>query len=153
MTALSYLGAHWMLFIIVVLSVVLLGAAAWFLKNWKYAAAAVVLTILGFAYQSANIDGYKRKAAEDAMAQLTVLKSRLGTLQLTQALDAQRAQADVYLNTQLETLSRDTPRNDSACLDISAARRVWAIGSAKSVTAPLPTRRSTSVLPWRHSRP
>ncbi len=153
MSLLSYLGAHWVLFILVVLSVSGLSAGAWFLKNWKLAAAAIVLTVVGLAYQAASMEGYKRKVAEDAQEQLRTLKHRLGAIQLTQALDAQRSTADVYLNSKLETLSRETPHNDSACLDIDAARRVRAIRSVQPVAAPLSPRRLTDVLQKRSGRP
>ena len=153
MALLSYLAAHWVLVLLVVLSVAGLSAGAWFLKNWKLAAAAIVLTVAGLAYQAASMEGYKRKVAEDAQEQLSTLKHRLGALQLTQALYAQKAAADAYLNTQLETLSRETPRNDSACLDLPAARRVRAIGSGQPVAAPISPRRLTDLFPNRSGRP
>lgn len=153
MIALSYLGAHWTLFLIVVLSAVGLGALAWFTKNLKYVIAAVALTVVGLAYQSSNIDGYKRKAAEDAMEQVHTLQSRLGALQLIAAHDAQQATADAFLNSKLDALSRETPINTGHCLDLSAARRVWAIGSGQALPAPLPARRSPSLLQRRSGRP
>ena len=153
MAYLSYLGSHWSLFLIVVLSVVVLGTASWFLKNWKLAAAAILLVVAGLAYQSANMEGYKRKVAEDAQAQLSTLKFRLGALQLSQALDAQRATSYAYLNSQLDTLSRETPHNDGACLDLDAARRVRAIGAAQPVAAPVPARRYPSLLQRRSGTP
>jgi hypothetical protein len=150
---LSYLGSHWMLFIAVVLSVVGLAAASWFLKNWKFAAAAIVLTIAGFAYQASNIDGYKRKAAEDAQVQIDTLKNRILASAMIAAADTQRATADAYLNTQLDALSRETPPNASACLDADAARRVRAIGAGQPSAATVSTRRHPIVLPWRSGRP
>jgi hypothetical protein len=153
MALLSYLGAHWALFISVVLATIGLSAASWFLKNWKFAAAAIALAVVGLAYQAADMEGYKRKVSEDAQEQLKTLNRRLGTLQLTQALDAQRASADAYLNSQLDTLSRETPPNASACLDADAARRVRAIGASQPVAAPVPSSRHSKLLPWRSGRP
>jgi hypothetical protein len=153
MAYLSYLGSHWTLFVIVVLSVVLLGAASWFLKNWKYAAVALGLAVAGFAYQASNIDGYKRKAAEDAQVQIDTLKNRILASAIIAAADTQRATADAYLNTQLDALSRETPPNASACLDADAARRVRAIGAGQPSAATVSTRRHSIVLPWRSGRP
>lgn len=152
MAFLSFFVSHWTLFIVAILGVVGLCAAAWFLKNWKLALAAIVLTVVCLAYQSASMEGYKRRINEEAQAQVKLLTARLGVLQLTQALDAQRATSDAYLNSQLDTLSRDTPHNDSACLDLNAAHRVWAVRSAKPLAAPVSARRPTSLLPWRHPR-
>lgn len=150
---LSYLGAHWTLFIIVVLGTIGLGALAWFTKNLKYILAAAALVIAGLAYQSSNMDGYKRKVSEDAQAQVRVLQQRLLALSMITQADSQRATADAYLNSQLDTLSRETPHNDGPCLAVSAARRVWAVGQgAKPHTAPIPARRHPIVLPWRHGR-
>jgi cell division protein FtsB len=143
-----------MLFIIVVLAVVGFGLLAWFTKNLKWVLGAVVLVIAGLAYQSANIDGYKRKAAEDAQAQVSLLQKRIGTLLLAQALDAKRASLDSYFNTKLDALSRETPYNPSPCLDLSAARRVRAISSAKPLSGSrVPSSRLTSVLQRRSEAP
>ena len=148
MSYLSYLGSHWMLFIIVVLTVIVLGAASWFLKNWKLAATAILVVCVGLAYQSANMEGYKRKVAEDAQAQVVILQKRLLTLNIVAQADAARQKADRDYIDKLEARS-ETPKNDSACLGLDAARRVRAIGNPKSVTAPLPTRRHPKLLPWR----
>jgi len=151
--ALSYLGAHWALFLLVVLSVAGLSAGAWFLRNWKLAAAAIVLTVVGLAYQSSNIDGYKRRAAEQAQEQIQTLQRRLGALQLTAALDAQRATSDAFLNSKLDALSRETPSNAGPCLDLAAARRVRTIGSSEPGPAPVTARRYTSLLQRRSAAP
>jgi len=153
MAYLSYLSAHWTLFVIVVLLTVVLGACSWFLKNWKFAAAAIVLVVFGLAYQSSNMDGYKRKVAEDAQAQVNDLKKRLLTVSMITAADAQRATADAYLNSKLDALSRETPFNSGPCLDIDAARRVRAIGASDPNAAPVPASRHSIVLPWRSGHP
>jgi hypothetical protein len=153
MALLSYLASHWVLFILVVLSVAGLSAGAWFLKNWKLAAAAIVLTVAGLAYQAADMEGYKRKVSEDAQEQLSTLKSRLGVLQLVAQADAARQKADRSHIDQLETLSRETPHNDGACLDLDAARRVRAVRSAKPVPAPISPRRLTDLFQKRSGRP
>jgi signal transduction histidine kinase len=152
MILLSYLGAHWLLFIIVVLATVVLGAAAWFLKNWKLAAAAIVLVIAGLAYQAADMEGYKRKVSEDSAAQVLALSKRLLAVNMAAALDAQRATSDAYLNSKLDALSRETPHNDSTCLDLAATRRVRAITGGISLK-PSPARRLTGLLPGRSEAP
>lgn len=153
MILLSYLAAHWTLVLLVTVAILGLSAASWFLKNWKLAAAAIVILFAGLAYQAVDMEGYKRRLAEDNLVQVQMLQRRLGALQLTQALDAQRAVADSYLNSKLDDLSRATPRNDGACLDLPAARRVRAISSAKPLATPLPTGRLTSLLQRRSSAP
>jgi uncharacterized protein involved in exopolysaccharide biosynthesis len=154
MTYLSYLGAHWILFIIVVLAVVGLGLLAWFTKNLKYVLAAVVLVIAGLAYQSSNMDGYKRKVSEDAQAQVNILTERIAAMSHVTSLDNQHAVSDAYLNTQLKDLSRATPKNDGPCLDAASAHRVWTVrGPAVPVTAPISSRRISNVLPWSLHRP
>ena len=149
MAYLSYLGSHWVLFISVVLIVIVLGAASWFLKNWKLAAGAIIVVVFGLAYQSANMDGYQRKVAEDAQAQIKVLGARLLAANIIASQDTQRATADAFLNSKLDALSRETPFNPAGCLSLDAARRVRAIGDPQPITAPLPTRRHPSMLQRR----
>lgn len=153
MSYLSYLGSHWSLFLIVVLAVVGLGIAAWLTKNFWYVLGAVVLVIAGLAYQSSNIDGYKRKAAEDAQAQVLALSKRLLAANMSAALDAQRATADAYLNSRLDTLSRETPPNTGPCLDLAATRRVRAISGSQPNASPVPSRRSTGLFQRRSAAP
>lgn len=147
MILLSYLGSHWLLFIGVLLAIVGLGAAAWFLKNWKFALAAIVVAVLGIAYQSANMEGYKRRVNEEAQAQIVLLQKRLLSMAMITQADNQRATADAYLNTKLDALSRETPYNASACLPVDATRRVRAIGSGQADAAPVSARRHSKLFP------
>lgn len=153
MSYLSYFGSHWMLVIIVVLAVIAFVGLAWFTKNLKWVLAAVVLTIAGLAYQASNMDGYKRRVNEEAQVQVKLLQGRLDTLQHLTADDALRATANAYLNTKLDTLSRETPKNDGSCFDADAARRVRAIGSVQPVATPVSPLRHSIVFPGRHRRP
>lgn len=153
MAYLSYLGSHWALLVIAVLLVVGFGFLAWFTKNLKYILGAVVIAIFGFAYQASNIDGYNRKVAEDAQAQVIILQKRLLAMAIVTQADTQRAKEDAENNSQLEQLSRETPPNASACLDVDAARRVRAIGSSQPRATPVPARRHSKLLPWRSGRP
>jgi hypothetical protein len=127
------------------------------LTNWRLIAivSAVLAALTGAGIVWHNIDkaGYQRRAAEDAAAQVEVLKSRLGALQLTAASDAARAATDHAYIDQLETLSRETPKNDGVCLDADAARRVRAIGSPNTKPAPVPARRSTNLFQKRSGNP
>lgn len=117
-------------------------------------AVTLALSGAGFAYYTIEKHGYQRKSAEDAAAQVETLQRRLGALQLAAAADAARASADREQIDKLETLSRETPKNDGVCLDADAARRVRAIGgSASPVTAPVPARRHSKLLPWRGGHP
>lgn len=150
---LSYVSAHWFLILSVVLGVVGLGAFAWFAKNWKAALAAVVLVMAGLFYQSADLAGYKRAVDEAKAEQIKTLTDRLAVSNLITAADTHLAMADAKLNTDLETLSRETPYNGAACLDVDAARRVRAIGASEPVKAPVSSRRSSKLLPWRGGRP
>lgn len=124
---LSYFGANWVLVVLVLLGTVALGYVAFILRNWKLAVGAVVLVCVGLAYQKANMDGYKRRVNEEAQAQIKVLNGRLDALQHVAAEDALRAQRDSTEIAQLKKLASETPKNDSACLDVDAARRVRAI--------------------------
>jgi hypothetical protein len=154
MAYLSYLGAHWTLFVLVVLGVIACGAAAWFLRNWRYAVVALVLVFGGFAYQAVDMEGYKRRVNEDAQVQVNLLQKRLLALSIVSAKDTQRAVSDAYLNTKLKDLARDTPANAGPCLDAAAAHRVWTVRStAISQLAPARTHRVSNVLPWRNAKP
>jgi signal transduction histidine kinase len=148
---LSYFTSHWVLFIIVVLLVIALLAATWFLKNWKYAAAAILLTVFALAYQSANMDGYKRKVAEDAQAQVVVLQKRLLTLNIVAQADAARQKVDREYMDQLEAKVSETPHNDSPCLDLDAARRVRGIRSGIGHKPTTHTARRPSVVLQKRS--
>jgi hypothetical protein len=127
MAYLSYLGAHWTLILSVGLTVVALAAAGFFLKNWRMAVAAVAILGAGFAYQWINMEGYKRRVAEEAQVQVHALQERLEGLQRVAVADTLRAVADHNKISELEKLASETPTNDRACLDADAARRVRAI--------------------------
>jgi len=105
------------------------------ITNWRTTAitSAVIAAVTGAGILWHNIDkaGYQRKAAEDAAYQVDILQKRLATTQLTLAMDAERASKDKAYIDQLETLARETPKNDGVCLDAASAGRVRAIGGAK----------------------
>lgn len=124
MAYVSYLGSHWELVIIVVLGVAVLGYGAFALRNWKIAAAAIVLTCLAFAYQRAQIDGYNRRVAEDVAKETQIYKDRIDALNTLALKDAMQAQKDAANISELRKKSEDTPKNDSACLDRAAVGRV-----------------------------
>jgi hypothetical protein len=95
-------------------------ALLWALKNWKaLALVACVLAIFTL--------GYKLRSAMDAYEQVATLQRRLGALQLTAKVDAQRAAVDAKRIQELERLASETPPNAGPCLDRDAARRVRAI--------------------------
>lgn len=152
-TALSYIGAHWLLILSVLGGTAGLLAFAWFTKNWKAALAAVVLVFAGLVYQHADLGGYKRALDEQKAAQIETLQKRLLAVNMITAQDSQRAVADAFLNSKLKALARETPANAGPCLDASAAHRVWAVRSAASLPAPLPARRISDVLQGRHRLP
>lgn len=124
---LSYIGAHWALIIAVALAVIALGAASWFLKNWKLAVAAFAVLAAGFVYQAVDMQGYKRRVAEEAAIQVKLLQSRLDTVNaINQAYNARYSEDQKKLS-ELEKQARETPTNHSPCLDRDAARRVRSI--------------------------
>jgi cell division protein FtsB len=127
MAALSYLGAHWTLIIVVVLAVAVLGYLAFILKNWKAALAAVVLVMAGLAYQSADLAGYKRRVNEEAQAQVKLLNSRLAVLEAVSKAYNARAAYDAATIKKLEDEAKETPANSDQCLPADAARRVRSI--------------------------
>jgi hypothetical protein len=138
-----------MLIISVILGVIGLVAFAWFAKNWKAALCAILLVVAGLAYQSADLGGYKRRLDEEKAAEISLLRNRLATLSLVTSMDAQRALSDAKLNEQLKDLARDTPKNDSPCLDAAAARRVWAIRGSEPLAATVRTGRVSKLLQRR----
>jgi Flp pilus assembly protein TadB len=127
MAYLSYLGAHWALIIAVALVVIVLGALAWFLKNWKLAVAAFAVLAVGFAYQAVDMQGYKRRVAEDAARQVKVLQDRLDTLNAVNRAYSSRYADDQKKFSELEKKASETPPNSSVCLDRAGARRVQSI--------------------------
>lgn len=127
MTLISYIGAHWFLILSVIGIAVALSVFAFVTKNLYAVAAAVCVVFAGLFYQSADLGGYKRALDEAKAAQIQTLTNRLATLSLVNSLDAQRAVADAKLNTQLESLTFETPPNATACFDRAAAGRVRAV--------------------------
>jgi hypothetical protein len=123
----SYIVSNWELIIVVVLAVVALGSAAWFLKNWKIAVAAVVIAAFGFAYQSANMAGFDRAVAIQTAERTAILQGRLNALQTLALKDNMQAQLDAKRINDLESIANDTPKNDGFCLDASAVGRVQSI--------------------------
>ena len=124
MAYLSYLGAHWALIIAVALVVIVLGALAWFLKNWKLAIAAFTVLAVGFAYQAVDMQGYKRRVTEDAARQVKVLQERLDTLNAINRAYSSRYADDQKKLSELEKQASETPPNSSPGLPADAARRV-----------------------------
>jgi CBS-domain-containing membrane protein len=124
MAALSYIGAHWALIVVVVLATMALGYLAFVLRNWKVALAAIVLVCAGLAYQSADLAGYKRRVNEESAARITQLESRIAVLDTLQNDNARRALADSLEISRLEGLASETPPNNGACFDAATSRRV-----------------------------
>lgn len=155
MTAfLLYVTSHWTLIIAAVLVVATLSAASWFLKNWKYAAAAIAVAVVGFLYQGAVTSGIKEQAAKDLQVQADTYNGRIATMNTLTLKDGLQAQADDKSNRELETLASDTPKNDSPCLDAAAAHRVWAVRQAAIAgTTPVRSSRVSNVFPWRNRNP
>lgn len=127
MWALSYIGSNFALILVVVLVVVVLGAIAWFAKNWKVAVAALLVTAAGLGYQHIDKTAYQRRVSEEAAEQVKVLQGRLDTLQKQTAADAERAKADAAYIESLEALAGDTPANDKPAIDQVTAGRIGAI--------------------------
>lgn len=124
---LLYLAAHWSLVIAVTLIAVGLGAAAFFLKNWKIALVAIFIVAAGLSFQGAVQHGINLEIAKQVAIKTKVLEGRLATYQTLAAKDTARALEDKKLNDALERLSSETPANDSKCFGIDATRRVQSI--------------------------
>lgn len=124
MAFLLYIMAHWVLVLIVTLSVIGLGAGAWFLKNWKLALAAIALAVAGFMYQGAVMHGINLQIANEAAGKIEILEDHIATLNKANALHNARALEDAKQIEELESSANETPANSSACLDADAARRV-----------------------------
>jgi len=124
---LSYVGSHFALIIATVLAVILLGAVAWFAKNWKVAVAAVAVVVAGLAYQQIDKSAYQRRVAEEAAAQVKTLQGRLNTVNAVNEAYGKRYASDQKELSELRKLARETPANSSPCLDRDAARRVRSI--------------------------
>jgi hypothetical protein len=123
----SYIASNWELIVVVVLAVIALGAAAWFLKNWKIAVAAIVIAAFGFAYQSANMAGFNRAVAIETAVRTKLLQGRLDTLTTLAVKDNEQAIVDAKRINDLESIANETPKNDGFCLDASAVGRVQSI--------------------------
>lgn len=127
MALLTYFGANWLLVIVVVLAVAIVGACAFFLKNWKLAVATVALIVFGLLYQNAVTSGIKIQMAKDADDKVKALTGRIQTLNELADADAKKAEEDAKRISELEALANATPKNDAPCLDRDAARRVLRI--------------------------
>jgi hypothetical protein len=128
MATLAYLGSHWVLVIVVTLVVAGLGVAAYILKNLKFALAAIVIAVCGFAYQGAVTSGIQDQMNKDIAAQADLYKGRLNTLSDLALKNAAQAKIDADKIAELESKASETPKNDGACFDADAARRVSNIG-------------------------
>jgi energy-coupling factor transporter transmembrane protein EcfT len=124
MAVLSFLSNNWLAVGAIVLVVVALVAVAWFLKNWKVAAAAVAVLAIYFGGQALWTVGYNAKVAEVVAAQTKQLQDQLDRMNRASEADAKRAQEDADKIAQLESKANETPANTGACLDIDGARRV-----------------------------
>jgi Tfp pilus assembly protein PilN len=120
----TYFASHWTLVIACVLGVAGLGAAAFFLKNWKIAVVAVGVAIAGFLYQGAVTDGIKTQMAKDAKERIAFLQEFIDAGNRANEADAKRALEDQKTIEQLQEQVSATPKNDSSCLDAGAAGRL-----------------------------
>jgi hypothetical protein len=121
--------------------------------NWKVTLGALAILGAAYALHVSSLHGYQKRVDEEHKQEINLLQDRIATLSHLASLDAQRAQDDAKQNAQLETLSRDTPKNDGPCLDAAAAHRVWALRGAQGLPAPTPPGRIADVFQKRHQRP
>lgn len=131
---LLYLGSHWIIVIVAILTVVGLGVAAYVLKNLKYALAAIAVAVVGFAYQGAVTSGIQSQLNKDMAAKTEMYEGRINELNKLAANNAFRAKLDANKIDELESKASETPKNDGACLDADAARRVSNIGRQRKPT-------------------
>lgn len=145
MALLAYLAAHWVLVIITVLVVAGLTAACVILKNLKFALAAVAVAIAGFMYQGAVMSGIQTQMQKDIAEQSEIYRGRVDALNTLALKNAAQANADADKINDLESRASETPKNDGACLDASAASRVRAIGAIKPRSTAASARRYPSL--------
>lgn len=154
LASLTFFASHWVLIIATVLAVIGLGVAAYVLKNLKFAVAALAVAVAGFLYQGAVTSGIKIQMEKELAEQVEIANNRLATINTLTLKDAMQAKKDADDNDALAKSAGETPKNDSPCLDIDAARRVRAIGGpAEPVATTVPARGPTSLLPWRSKHP
>ena len=123
----SYLGTNYALIIAVVVTVIALGAIAWFTKNWQAAVAALVVVVVSLLYQQIDKNAYQRRVSEEATAQVKVLQARLDVLNRVGEADAAQAAKDADEIARLADLAKATPPNAGPCLDEGAAGRIGAV--------------------------
>jgi len=142
MTAfLLYFAYHWVVVVVAILVVAGLSAAAYILKNLKFALAAIAVAVAGFAYQGAVTSGIQTQLNKDIAAQAELYQGRLRTLSDLAIKNAAQAKLDADKIDNLERIASETPKNVGACFDVGTARRVSNIGRPKP----------TSTGPVRHS--
>jgi hypothetical protein len=124
MAILTYFAAHWVLSIATTLTVVALGAAAYVFKNLKFALAAIVVAIAGFAYQGAVMSGVQLQLQKDLAEQNEILKDRAKTIAFLGEFNTKRALEDASKIEQLEKAANETPANSGACIDRAGASRL-----------------------------
>jgi hypothetical protein len=127
MIFLSYLGSHWSLVLAVAVIVAALAGLAWVMKSLKYIVAAAAVLALGFMYQAVDMEGYKRRVAEDATKQVKILQSHIDTLDAITSTYNDRYKSDQQELSKLKELARETPANSSTAFPADAARRLRAI--------------------------
>lgn len=120
----SFLGANWAMAIAVVLAVVVLGAIAFFLKNWKAALAAICLIGASFVFQQIDRNAYQRRVNEEARERVKLLAARAKLAEEIADLNMARAERDAKTIEDLERKASETPADDGVCLDAAAAGRV-----------------------------
>lgn len=126
-SALVFLASNWALVIAVVLAVIICGAVAWFMKNWKVAA--VGLAILGamFVGQHLFTAGVNAEVARQVAREKALLDNRLQIANEIADSHIKRAEQDAAKIEALERLAAQTPANSDACFDIDATGRVRAL--------------------------
>ncbi len=120
----SFFASHWELVVVNIVGLAVLAYVAFVLKNWKLAAAGLIIACCGLVYQHADIAGYKRRVAEDVAKQTQTYKDRIDVLNKVASSHGAETLKDATDVDKLQKVASDTPKNDNACFDRAAAGRV-----------------------------
>ena len=119
--------AHWQLVLAVVLGTAALGYAAFILRNWKIAVAALFLICWFVDRQHQYANGFNARIEQEVAEQTKTLRARVATLEKTTKQDQAQAAKDAAEISDLRKKAETTPENTKPALPLDAVKRIGAV--------------------------
>lgn len=124
---LSFLWQNWELVTVGLGVVAAFCVAAWFTRNWKFAALGLMVLAGILLWQGAYTTGFNARENQDSRDRIKFLQGRLDAIQATSEANRKRAEEAAAEIQRLTDLAAQTPPNTTPALPRDAVGRIRAI--------------------------